>query len=127
MTTCCGNLQGTLHTLLPLHLGKVEVEGILLFVELLTSVNNRRLIVIATIKKTDHISQTIHAKDVEAVDYRSFADILLGNDKPLEFLRTRPDGYGQGTTDGFQAPVESQFTNHHIVVQVCLADLPMGC
>ena len=98
----------------------------MLFVELLASIDDGGLIDVGAVEKTYHIGETIHPVDVEVVDNGSLTGIGLRHEEALELLLAGKDGYGQGSADGFQAPVETQFTNHHILRQTRLADLPVG-
>ena len=60
------------------------------------------------------------------IDDSGLTDIRLRHDEALELLRTGSDGYGQGSADRLQTPVETQFTYHHILRQTSLAHLPVG-
>ena len=121
------NLQGTLHSLLPFHIGKVKVEGTLLFIELLACIDEGGLVLGAAIEETDDIGQTVHTIHVQLVHDRRFTYILLRHNQPFELLLPSPDGDGEHTTDRFQLAVESQLADHHIVAQHRLADLSVGC
>ena len=127
MASCCGNLQGTLHSFLSFHVGKVEVEGTLLFVKLLAGIDKGGLVEGAAIEETDDIGQTFHPKHLQLVHHRRFTHIVLRHNQPLELLLTGTDGDGEHTADRLQLAVESQLTNHHIVSQHRLADLSVGC
>lgn len=124
---CCGDLQGTLHSLLSFHVGKVEVEGTLLFIELLACIDEGGLVLGAAIEETDDIGQTVHSKHLQLVHHRRFTHIVLRNNQSLELLLTGTDGDGEHSADRLQLAVESQLTNHHIVTQHRLTDLSVGC
>ena len=115
MTTSSGHLQGALHTLLSSHIGKVEVEAVLMFVELLTGIDDGGLILFCPVHETDNVREVLHAIDVEIVDNSRLVHVVHGHNKALELLLTGTDSYGEGTADGFQLTVEAQFAYHHIV------------
>ena len=120
------HLQSTLYTLLPLHVGKVKVEGVLLFVEFLAGIDDRWLITLCAVEETDDISQTLHPKNLELVHDGCFTGILLRHDESFELLLTGKHSHEQSAADRFQTAVESQFAYHHIFSQTTVADFPMG-
>ena len=100
MTPRRSHFQGTFYALLALHVGKIEIEGILLFVKLLAGINDGRLIILCSVEETDHIGQTIHPVDVEVIDDSRFPRICLRHNESFELLGAGSDGYGQGAADG---------------------------
>ena len=127
MTACGCYLESTLHTLLTTNIAEVELIMVLLLIELLAGVNDGRLIAGVTIHELDDICQRLHAIHLQLVDYSRLADVLLGHDEALELLLASPDGNGQGSANGLQAAVQSQFTYHHIMVQPVALHFAIGC
>ena len=107
MTSGGSDLQGTFHTLLPFHVGKVELKLVLLCIELLARVQILRFVSRRAIEELDDIHQRLHTIDLQLIDNRCLADVLSRNDEPLKLLLTSFDGYGQRTTDRLQMTVKS--------------------
>ena len=126
MTAGGSHLQGTLHALLSLHVGKVEVEAVLLLIEFPTGVHQRRFILSVSVQETDNIRQVVHSVDRQIVDDGGLTSILTRNEQSLEMLLPGSDGYRKSPTDGFQFPVQTELADHHIVGQHRLADLTVS-
>ena len=127
MTAGSRHLQGALHTLLTTHIGKVEVEMALLLVKLPAGIDTSRFEALGSVEEVDDLGDMLHAIHVEVVDHGCLADVLPGHYQSLEMLCTGAYGYGQGTTDGLQGAIETQFTYEHIVLQHAVLHIAIAC
>ena len=93
MRTCCSNLKSTFHALLPTYIGKVEIVGILLLVELFPCIYKSGFKFGRTVKESDYIGQIVHSQHIELVYNSGLAHILLRNNQALELLLTGTDGH----------------------------------
>ena len=126
MTTGSRHLQRPLHALLTAHVAEIQLVVVLLFVEFLAGVDDRRLIARVAVQELHHVHQRLHAIDLQLVHHRCFPDVLLGYDQSLEMLRPCPDGDGQCTSDGLQMTVKTQFAHHHILAGQLAVHLAVG-
>ena len=104
MTAGGSHFHGTLHVLLSAHVGEIEIEIRLLFVEFAPRVNPRWFKFCRAVDESDYIGKTVHAIHVDIVHHRRLTDVLARHDESLELLFPGTDGYGQGTAYGLQLP-----------------------
>ena len=94
MSTSCCYFKGSLHTLLSTNIAEVQFVVVLLFKELLASIDNGWFVGSVAIQKLHHVHQRFHAVNLQLVDNGSFANVLLGNYQSLELLGAGSDGNG---------------------------------
>ena len=120
------HLECPFHVLLTAHVGIVEVEAVLLFVEFLACVyklwSGRGWVV----EEVDDLFQVVHAIYFEVVHHGRLARILTRHDKSLEMLLSGKDGDGQGGAYGLELAVEAQFAHHHVAFQVVGLEVAVG-
>ena len=120
------HFHGTLHVLLSAHVGEIEIEIRLLFVEFAPRVNPRWFKFCRAVDESDYIGKTVHAIHVDIVHHRRLTDVLARHDESLELLFPGTDGYGQGTAYGLQPAVETKFSDKHVFVEILRLHLLHG-
>ena len=118
MTSCGRNLKRTLHVFLSAHVGKVEVELVLLLVEFASCVDDRRFGMLLTGEKRDDIAYILHAVNLEIVHHGGLTHVLLRHYQSLELLGTGTYRDGQHTLGRLQIAVKTQLADHHITVEL---------
>ncbi len=94
VAACCRYLDGTLHLLLPLHVGKVKLEVTLTSLKISSRIDGGGLHGLCAVQMTDDLIDVAHAVNMQIVDNRSLADILLGHEKTFESHLAGSDGDG---------------------------------
>ena len=94
MSASRGDFKGALGSLLPSHIGEVEVAVCLLFVELAAGVDACRLELPTPREEVDDIGQLRHPKNIEVVHNRRFANVLCWHDESFELLLPCTDSNG---------------------------------
>ena len=115
VAACRRHFQRTLHALLTAHVGEVEVEAALLFVELAACVDERRLVHLTPREQLYHVHDVLHAIHLQIVHHCRLTLVLLRHNQSLELLGSCPDGYRQRSLHGLQRAVEAQLAHEHIV------------
>ena len=117
MSTSSCNFKGALHVFLPLYLTEIVGAVGLCLIKFLTRIDDGLLKRRFTTEKGNDLRQMIRSKDLQLINNRSFAHILLGYDKSFVTFSTRLDGYGQCTLNGADRTVQAEFSNKHITVE----------
>ena len=106
MSTGGSHLEGPLDIFLTTHIGEIEVEFILMLIELLSRIDDTRLWRRRSVEESYNLEDVVHTIDLESVDDGSLVLVSLRDDKSLEVVGPRLDGYRQRTLDGLQMTVE---------------------
>ncbi len=121
------HLQGTLHALLPPHIGEIEVKIVLLLVKFLPRIDHAWAeAVVVSFQKTNDIGKVAHAIDIQLIDHSGLMLVGFGHYQPLELVLARPDGDGQRALYGLKRAVKAQLSHEHKAVQPVGRNVAVG-
>ena len=118
-----GHFHGALGRVLAAHILEVHRKMLDLFEQRL-AVHHQRRGAFASVDESHHVQQALHRVNLDALDHRGLARVLLGHQQIRNLARPCRHGNGQRTTHRPQSAIERELSNDHILAELLLFSPP---